>query len=87
MDGLTTLAGFQLSFEFLGLYGSIQLRTLHHCVSFSLSLADKLCRIVAYFVSFFLALCSFLVTLTESVFFCLQVNFKGKGRVLWSCLL
>lgn len=59
VDGLTTLAGFQLSFEFLGLYGSIQLRTLHHCVSFSLSLADKLCRIVACFVSIFFGFVQF----------------------------
>ena len=79
VDGLTTLAGFQLSFEFLGLYGSIQLRTLHHCVSFSLSLADKLCRIVACFVSiFFSALCSFLVTLTESVFSVYKLILRGR---------
>lgn len=78
MDGLTTLAGFQLSFEFLGLYGSIQLRTLHHCVSFSLSLADKLCRIVACFVSIFFGLCSFLVTLTESVFSVYKLILRGR---------
>ena len=78
VDGLTVLAGVQLSFEFLGLYGSIQLRTLHHCVSFSLSLADKLCRIVACFVSIFSALCSFLVTLTESKFSVYKLILRGR---------
>lgn len=59
VDGLTMLTGFQLSSEFPGLYGSIQLRALHHCVSFSLSLADKFCRIVAYFVSIFFGFVQF----------------------------
>lgn len=87
VDGLTALAGFQLSFEILGLDGSIQWRTLHHCVSLSSSLADQLCRLWLYFVSFFSALCSFLVTLTESIFSVYKLSFKGKGRVLRSCLL
>lgn len=77
---VTTLAGLQLSFDFLGPYGSIQFRTLHHCVCISLSLADKLWGIVAYIVSifFFLALCSFLVTLNESVFSVYKLILRGR---------
>lgn len=65
VDGLTTLAGLQLSVDFLGPYGSIQFRTLHHCVCLLMNSGGLWVILFPFLPP---ALCSFLVTLTESVF-------------------
>lgn len=67
-----------MSFEFLDVMAAY-VSELHHGVSISLSLADKLWRTVAYFVSPPPppALCSFLVTLIESVFSVYKLILRG----------